>query len=1185
MLYFVKWNRSESILKLVKKLFVSMFTNQKDCLPMITQVQSSQFCRMGLLLSLVFSATLIVGCQDTTPPGQVTGFIATAGNGQVVLVWTNPTDEDLAAIKILRKTGTPPTLPTDGTLVYEGLATTYTDTGLVNGETYFYAAFSLDAKGNYAPPVLVSAIPVGDTTPPGPVTNFSATGGDAQVALAWVNPVDADFEGVKIVRKQGSVPLSITDGVVVYDDSGTGTTDTDVMNGLTYFYAAYAYDGAGNLSGAVSASATPMGDTTPPGPVTNFTATAGDGEVLLAWVNPGDSDFAGVKIQRKTGAPAASPEDGTTAYNGPGTAHTDTTVANGTQYYYTAYAYDGVGNYAEGVDATATPTSENALQDILDDLDELSQLVEEDPEQVLTEVDKTELLEILAEADGKYRGGDPCGASEVLRSKFLTKAQLIRVGIAIGVAEELYNIGRMIRFNMVGTLEDPGACPGAERIGQEADAEVEEESNQGVGLRAVFGEPLFQTLREDDGMPQGVFSQLHLPGAESAQGQPGAPAVPIFRRLLAAPRGAVVEVGFGKAEPEVAEEIFLNLYPVREEPVDDKPDPSVFEDKPFMQDARIYGSDTPYPLEVASLLYLGDARDLDYYLLEIAGGQYQPLSNRLILYKAMDISVRFRGGSGNFVTEGMLNPFESSTPVFTDAVLNNKSLLIHVEGILKPVLSGEELMILTHPNFNDAAIALRDWKRTKGIWTNVYQCGTGSGITGRQTRDEIRTFIHDHYSSVYIRPSYILLLGDAEFIAPFYVNSIGTDWPYAILGAVGVDKIPDFAVGRIPVDTLAQANTVVNKIINYEKTPPISPAFYSRAAIAAQFQCCRDGAAAGTDQRTFIEVSEFARNVMTSAGKTVDRIYMQTNATATPTRYYNGTLLPTALGSSSGFAWSGSTNDITNAWNAGRFLVMHRDHGWEGGWSHPEYELPDIDSLTNDKLLPVVFSVNCASGFFDNETAGGAYGTTASGIYFCEKLLRKADGGAVGILGDTRNSPSWANSTLTQGFFDAIWPNAIGSFGGTKAHRRLGDILNHGKLYLMSKVGVSVMGVVIDNSSAVDELYLWHVLGDPTLEIWTSNPNLISLPVKVAFQYLDLFDLNQARYARGINVEYMGDGSVITMYEERLRKQLVPIGRGVVKNGMANIRFLEDHDISAPLTFIANFENAAAKILEAKKMN
>jgi hypothetical protein len=52
----------------------------------------------------------------------------------------------------------------------------------------------------------------------------------------------------------------------------------------------------------------------------------------------------------------------------------------------------------------------------------------------------------------------------------------------------------------------------------------------------------------------------------------------------------------------------------------------------------------------------------------------------------------------------------------------------------------------------------------------------------------------------------------------------------------------------------------------------------------------------------------------------------------TPRHYFDGTPLPAELGPESDFSWDGSTQDIIDAFNAGRFLIMHRDHGGPDQW-------------------------------------------------------------------------------------------------------------------------------------------------------------------------------------------------------------------------------------------------------------
>ena len=84
--------------------------------------------------------------------GQVDNFKASLSNLSAILSWTAPNpDEDNSFVgaRIVRKTGSAPTGINDGTVVYEGTALTYTDTGLTYGTTYYYRAFAYNAKKKY----------------------------------------------------------------------------------------------------------------------------------------------------------------------------------------------------------------------------------------------------------------------------------------------------------------------------------------------------------------------------------------------------------------------------------------------------------------------------------------------------------------------------------------------------------------------------------------------------------------------------------------------------------------------------------------------------------------------------------------------------------------------------------------------------------------------------------------------------------------------------------------------------------------------------------------------------------------------------------------------------------------------------------------------------------------------------
>jgi hypothetical protein len=97
-----------------------------------------------------------------------------------------------------------------------------------------------------------------------------------------------------------------------------------------------------NLSDTAGA---PVVDETAP-VVTSFTATAGDGQNVLAW-----SATDNVAVTRYTVT-----RGGTTIYDGAGTSYIDTGLINGSAYPYTLTAYDAAGN-TKTATASATPAA------------------------------------------------------------------------------------------------------------------------------------------------------------------------------------------------------------------------------------------------------------------------------------------------------------------------------------------------------------------------------------------------------------------------------------------------------------------------------------------------------------------------------------------------------------------------------------------------------------------------------------------------------------------------------------------------------------------------------------------------------------------------------------------------------------------------------------------------------------
>lgn len=718
---------------------------------------------------------------------------------------------------------------------------------------------------------------------------------------------------------------------------------------------------------------------------------------------------------------------------------------------------------------------------------------------------------------------------------------------------------------------------------------VQRSTNKAFAAAFTLPDP---RLVEVQGPDQINYVQHILPGVDVYGNTPGLPDVPIVRRMVAAPAGAEVRIGQVNVIP--GETFEIDLWPTQPSAADaslaqgeGELPPETFMDPPFVKDVKAYESDASFPAQPVSLRRMGVLRDVELWQVNVAGGQYNPKRRLLTTFQSVAFELLFEGGEGGFLPREVLdNPFERTFDGVYLQALNRETIFRYpFDRIRQPICIGYEYLIITHPEFRAAADALRDWRVSRGVSTRVIETGGGAGQAGA-TAEQIRNTVRNYYNNCLVRPSYLLLLGDAEFIPPFYRtthygDNAGSDLDYALM--TGDDLLPDLAYGRIPVDTLEQAQTVVNKIISYEGSPPTAPHFYRNITLASYFQCCRvEVAQDGVDSRSFIETSELVRNALSAQGYTVERIYTTSTAyhadyaasgrSTTPNRYFNGSLLPADLRAGSGFAWNGNAGDIVNAINAGQFLVMHRGHGSPSGWAGPSFSTGNLSSLNNGALTPVIYSINCASGLFDNETLNPAqqawnYGVNAGGAYWAERILRM-EGGAVGVIGDTRNSPTWANSALARGLFDATFPTVLPAYGPNNAILRLGDILNYGKAYMVSQVGQAQTAGSVSANEATTNLILYHVFGDPAMQMWTRNPHQIVLPPHI-YRWVTLTP-------RRWLLEYPIDGAAITALQ-----QGNPVARGVVIGGQATLDFLTDVDPNQPIDLSAELSGGISTPLGA----
>ncbi|QZT35730.1 T9SS type A sorting domain-containing protein [Halosquirtibacter xylanolyticus] len=527
----------------------------------------------------------------------------------------------------------------------------------------------------------------------------------------------------------------------------------------------------------------------------------------------------------------------------------------------------------------------------------------------------------------------------------------------------------------------------------------------------------------------------------------------------------------------------IMVHPMKADDIDTEGVPNV----PYDIDEAIYSKNEFYPKGVIEIHNVQKASGKTYVTVRINPIQYNPVTKELRIYSNLSYTLK---GVENGINRKMKDLYANQIPSY---------------------------LIVTTNKYRAAANELASWKALQGFNTEVVSRDSWEA-------KDVKKTIHDKYNNLPNHLQYFLIIGDHEDVPGELYNKksngkttvYASDLYYACLDGKS-DYTSDIAHGRISCKNANEANTIVQKVINYEKSPVENPDFYRTALCCAQFQDVAnkeepDGEAA----RRFCQTSEEVRNYLVDEqGYQVNRVYY-TDPANEPMRWNNGSFgdgspIPVELRRASGFNWDGDAADIKREIEEGKFFVLHRDHGYSGGsgWAHPRFVTRDIDKLENGNLLPVVFSMNCHTGEFKlNEC-------------FAEKFVKNPNGGAIGVIAASNFSYSGYNDALTCGMIDALWnnPGLIPVFGYAKrivqkpGHldrvERMGDILNQGLLRMQETY----------YSGGESDIYthrLFHYFGDPTMKMWTAAPTDITATIP------NQVNLN----SKSLSIRNISDGSM-----------------------------------------------------------
>lgn len=279
------------------------------------------------------------------------------------------------------------------------------------------------------------------------------------------------------------------------------------------------------------------------------------------------------------------------------------------------------------------------------------------------------------------------------------------------------------------------------------------------------------------------------------------------------------------------------------------------------------------------------------------------------------------------------------------------------------------------------------------------------------------------------KPAYVLLLGDGSYDYKGGVaqgNFIPTqimfrDDPqlgfYAsdnvMTAVIGTDQLADLVVGRIPVRTDAEANTVLQKILSYEQAAPVGS--WRRHAIFIADRGKRD--ASGTIDQGEVEnfqgIGDAAESSMKRPPHTDRKLYYYSTYCTHPVPPNPEVCNPSAITADIKSAVNG-----TDGFSDGAAVVQTAAHGNYDVWSDDAFwddravnPFPDTSDLTNGGRLPWLIAHGCLTGGFH---------TTASTM-LGEDWIKKSGGGAVAVFAPSDLTFTYLGFTVAGSIFNDLY--------------------------------------------------------------------------------------------------------------------------------------------------------------------
>ena len=381
-----------------------------------------------------------------------------------------------------------------------------------------------------------------------------------------------------------------------------------------------------------------------------------------------------------------------------------------------------------------------------------------------------------------------------------------------------------------------------------------------------------------------------------------------------------------------------------------------------------------------------------------------------------------------------------------------------------------------------------DWKNQSGRPTTMVSLSE----VGGNNEGQIKSYILNLYQNENLE--FILLVGDYADITPHSMNGGRSDNWFGMLEGSSTDYYIEAFTGRFSVQSVADVETHVNKVIQYERDMNETDTWANQGlGIGAN-----EGAGSG------------------HMGGEADYVHMD---------FIRDTLLhytyATVSQQYSGVAGGTSASAISNDVNNGVTIINYCNHGSQTSWAVASYSNSNVNALVNDNKLPIIWSVACNNGEFNGTCFGEAW----------LRATNNSTGAPTGAIGGMFSwiSQPWTPPMTGQDEMVDILTEWIGA---DQFNHTLGGASLNGNMKILDA----------HPSDGGNTHNTWILFGDPSLMVRTDVPASMNVSLNPSVLLIGMNTLE-------VSVENTPFGLATLCNEEGV------LASAYVVDGIANLEF------------------------------